>query len=114
MIVFRIVLVLMFAALLAYTGLVISTQGWDLLSVFFGDMAKRQWPGQFNLDFMFMLSLSAFWVAWRHRFSLAGLGLALVAFFGGASFLCLYLVVLSLQSKGDVTEILLGKNSPQP
>ena len=73
-----------------YTGVVIANHGMGLLPIFFGDMAEGGWPGQFNLDFMIMLSLSATWVAWRHRFSPAGRALALVAFFGGAAFLCPY------------------------
>ena len=72
-------------------------------------MGRMTWPGQFNLDFMFILTLSATWVAWRHRCSIGGLGLALLAFFGGASFLCAYLLILSLQAKGDAREILLGR-----
>ena len=104
----RILLVAMFAVLLVYTGVVIERQGWDLLSVFFGDMAKMAWPGQFNLDFMFMLTLSGLWVAWRHRFSPAGLGLGLLAFLGGASFLSVYLFAISLRARGGMPEFLMG------
>lgn len=106
---FQLLLVAMVAVLSAYTSKVIAGHGWDLLSVFFGDMGRLTWPGQFNLDFMFMLALSATWVGWRHRFSIAGLGLALLAFFGGASFLCVYLLVVSLQAKGNIREVLLGR-----
>ncbi len=108
MTIFRILLVTLWVALCLYTSVVIMNHGWDLLSVFFGDMAKLGWPGQFNLDFMFMLTISAVWVAWRHEFSMAGLALAVAAFFGGASFLTVYLFVVSVQAKGDMTEILLG------
>jgi len=59
---FRALLVAMLVVLAAYTAVVISNHGWDLLSVFFGDMATMAWPGQFNLDFLFMLTLSAIWV----------------------------------------------------
>ena len=88
---FRAMLVVMLIALAGYTAVVISNHGWDLLSVFFGDMATMGWPGQFNLDFMCMLALSGLWVAWRHRFSGAGIALGMVAFFGGALFLSVYL-----------------------
>ena len=108
MTVFRILLVGMFAVLLAYTGMVIANHGWGLFQVFFSDMAKMGWAGQFNLDFMFMLTLSGFWVAWRHQFSLLGLVLALFAFVGGTPFLSIYLLVLSLQTGGDVRTMLLG------
>lgn len=111
---FRILLLAVFATLLVYTGVVITNSGWNLLPVFFGDMVKMEWPGQFNLDFMFMLSLSALWVAWRHKFSGAGLALALLAFFGGALFLSVYLFTVSLRAKGDIRTILLGPSRVVP
>lgn len=105
---FRILLITMFTAIALYTGVTITGHGWTLFSVFFGDIAKMAWPGQFDLDFMGLLTLSALWVAWRHRFSAAGLGLAVLAFFGGTPFLSLYLLVVSLRAKGDMNEIMLG------
>ncbi len=108
MIAFRALLILMFVALAAYTAMVISTEGWDLLSIFFSDMTKMQWPGQFNLDFMFMLTLSGLWVGWRHQFSIAGLGLMVLAFFGGALFLSAYLFIQLWRNQGDLRVVLLG------
>ncbi len=109
MILLRLVLVSYLVVLGGYTAAVSSNHGWDLLSVFFGDMAAMAWPGQFNLDFMGYLMLSALWTAWRHHFSPAGLGLAIVAFFGGMMILAIYLLVLSFQTQSGVAEILLGK-----
>ena len=106
---FRFLLIVMFGLLLAYTGVVMIHHGPSLFQVFFGDMAKLGWPGQFNLDFMMMLMFSGLWVAWRHRFSARGLGLAVLAFFLGSAFLCVYLFILTLQTKGDMREILVGK-----
>ena len=106
---FQVLLVAMFLVLSAYTGVVMARHGPDLLSVFFGDMGRLNWPGQFNLDFMFMLTFSAIWVAWRHRFSAGGLGLAVLAFFLGSSFLCVYLLIVSVQAKGSAREVLLGR-----
>jgi hypothetical protein len=57
-----------------------------------------------------MLALSAIWVAWRHQFSAAGLGLAVLAFFGGTGFLSAYLLVVSLRAKGRMDDILLGQS----
>lgn len=108
MLALRLFLFVLWSVLLAYTAIVISNHGWGLLQVFFGDMAAMTWPGQFNLDFMFMLMLSATWVAWRHRFSAGGVALGFLAFLGGALFLCLYLFVVSFQSKGDMKVFLLG------
>jgi hypothetical protein len=110
MVLFRLLLVLIFVVIAAYTGVVIANHGLGFLPVFFGDMGKLGWAGQFNLDFMFMLALSALWVAWRHRFSAAGLALALGAFLGGAPFLCVYLLVESIRRRGDVRAMLLGQH----
>jgi hypothetical protein len=107
---FRILLVAMFTAMALYTAVTIAGHGWDLLSVFFGDIGKVAWPGQFDLDFMFMLALSALWVAWRHGFSVPGIGLAVLAFFGGTPFLSVYLLVASLRARGDMRAILLGES----
>jgi hypothetical protein len=98
----------MFVVLAGYTLVVGANHGWDLLSVFFGDMAKMEWPGQFNLDFMFMLTLSGLWVAWRHGFTPAGLLLGFAAFNGGALFLSAYLLVVTGQARGNIREVLLG------
>ena len=106
---FRALLLLILLVLSAYTAVVVSNHGWDLLSVFFGDMARMAWPGQFNLDFLFMLTLSAVWVAWRHNFSTAGLALGALAFFGGALFLSVYLLILTWRVQGDPRRLLLGE-----
>ncbi len=108
MLIFRTFLAVLWLALSAYTAVVVSNHGLGLLPIFFGDMAVMAWPGQFNLDFMFMLSLSALWVSWRHQFSAGGLALGLLAFLGGASFLTIYLFVLSIQLNGDIKKVLLG------
>jgi hypothetical protein len=105
---FRMFLVAVFVVIAGYTLVVISSHGLNLLPVFFGDMTKMQWPGQFNLDFMCMLLLSGLWVSWRHQFSLPGLALGLVAVFGGALFLSAYLLVESFRTKGDMRKLLLG------
>jgi hypothetical protein len=107
---FRTLLVAMLIVLAGYTAVVISNHGPGLLAVFFGDMATMGWPGQFNLDFMFMLALSAIWVAWRHDFSVAGVALAALAFLGGALFLTIYLLIVSRQVDGDVRRLLLGSS----
>ncbi len=105
---FRAVLALMLLTLLTYTGIVIAGHGMNLFPVFFGDMARLAWPGQFNLDFMGMLLLSGTWVAWRHRFSAVGMALGLLAVFGGSLFLSVYLLVLSVRLNGDTRRIVLG------
>jgi hypothetical protein len=106
---FRTLLIVLWLTIAGYTAIVISNHGPGLLEVFFGDMAAMGWPGQFNLDFMSLLALSGLWVAWRHRFSGAGLALGALAFVGGGLFLTAYLLVVSFQARGDINEVLLGK-----
>ena len=106
---FRVLLVALWAIIVAYTAIVIANHGLGLLPVFFNDMAAMAWPGQFNLDFMSLLTLAGLWVAWRHQFSAAGLALGVLAFFGGGMFLTAYLLILSVQAAGDMKEVLLGK-----
>jgi len=105
---FRILLVLMLLVLIAYTGVVIASHGWNLFPVFFEDMTAMTWPGQFNTDFMGFLILSGLWTAWRHHFSPLGLLLGLIAFFGGIIFLTIYLLVVSGGAKGNAKVLLLG------
>ena len=94
-------------ALLAYTSVTISREGWNLMPVFFG-MARMAWPGQFNMDFSGFLALSALWTAWRDRFSARGLALGVLAFFGGMLFLSVYLLTLTARARGDMARVLLG------
>jgi hypothetical protein len=100
-------LVAVFVVIAGYTLVVIASHGLNLFPVFFGDMTKMQWPGQFNLDFMCMLLRSGLWVSWRHQFSVPGVVLGLVAVFGGALFLRAYLLVESFRTKGDMRKLLL-------
>jgi hypothetical protein len=90
-----VVLMLLWLVLAVYTALVVGEHGLNLFPFFFGDMVALGWPGQFNLDFMLMLLLSAVWTAWRNGFGAAGWLLAVPAFFGGAGFLLPYLTYLA-------------------
>ncbi|MEQ9452584.1 MAG: hypothetical protein RJQ07_13455 [Pseudomonadales bacterium] len=105
---FRILLVVILSAVTLYTLPVIVNHGVNLFPTFFGDMLKMGWAGQFNLDFLGFLILSAFWTAWRNEFSPSGLGLAVLAFFFGAPFLTIYLLYLSFQTNHDAKIMLLG------
>lgn len=106
---FRVFLLVCLVAIAAYTSVTIANHGLNLLPVFFSDMAEMAWPGQFNLDFMCFLALSAIWVSWRHQFSGAGLALGVLAFFGGMLFLSIYLLVQISRCGGDVRVLLLGE-----
>jgi hypothetical protein len=110
MLALRVLLALIVCIVLVYTGLVGATQGWDFMPVFFRDIVAMTWPGQFNLDFSCLLLLSGLWLAWRHQFSPPGIALGLLALVGGSPLLCAYLFIASIQAKGDVKVLLLGKD----
>jgi hypothetical protein len=100
--------VILWVVLAAYTTVVIANHGIGLLPIFFGDIGAMEWPGQFNLDFLMMLVVSASWTAWRNRFRPGGLALAAIAFFFGAGFLLIYLAYLIFRHRGDPAVVLLG------
>ncbi len=105
---FRIFLGTFFTILTVYTLIVGANHGWNIMPIFFGDMAAMTWPGQFNLDFFGFLLLSGLWLSWRHEFTPAGLALGVVGVFGGIVFLMPYLIYASLQANGDMKVLLLG------
>lgn len=105
---FRIFLVAIIAIVGTYTMFVVADHGLGLLPIFFGDIMEMGWPGQFNMDFFAFLSLGALWLMWRHHFSIGGILLGLCVFAGGAPFVCTYLLIASVQAKGDMPALLLG------
>ena len=108
MIALRILLAVMALALMGFTACVIAQHGLTLFPIFFGDIARGGWPGQFNADFMTFLTLSGLWTAWRNGFGGKGLLLGLVALFMGGGFLLPYLLILLWQTRGDMARVLLG------
>lgn len=105
---FRIFLAAILLILVVYTLQVGVAHGWNLVPPFFAEIQAMSWQGQFNLDFMGFLLMSALWCAWRNDFSLAGFGLAILGATGGIIFLATYLIYLSLKTGGDIKAILLG------
>ncbi len=106
---FRILLAAIFVPIVLYTGVVVAEHGPGLLTIFFGDIVRMGWRGQFNVDFMGFLLLSGTWLGWRHHFSPAGRVLMFLGFFLGAPFLTAYLFVASFQARGDWAELFLGR-----
>lgn len=112
MTILRFILAGIFVAIAAYTAVVVNEHGMNLIPIFFGDIARMEWPGQFNFDFLCFLILSGLWVSWRHQFSGKGIILGVFAFFGGAFFLSGYLLVESYRGKGSIDYLMLGVNHP--
>lgn len=105
---FRLLLCTILTTVVVYTLIVIGNHGLGLLPNFFGDIAKMEWPGQFNLDFFGFLVLSGFWLAWRHHFTPLGLALGVLGLFEGVPVLTAYLLVTTFGVNGDVKALLLG------
>jgi len=105
---FRLMLVSWLIIITVYTAFVVAQHGLNLFPAFFGDIARMGWAGEFNMDFMSFLFLSACWVAWRHHFSATGLLLAIPAFLGGMPFLTIYLLIVSRAPDCTMKTVLLG------
>ena len=108
MTIFRLILAAWLIIITIYTVFVVAEHGINLFPAFFGDITAMSWAGQFNMDFMGFLFLSATWVTWRHHFTPLGWVLAIPAFFGGIPFLTVYLLIVSRSPGCDMKTILLG------
>jgi len=106
---FRLFLLTCLIAIAVYTSVTIANHGLNFLPTLIGDLAEMGWPGQFDLDFLSFLLLGTIWVAWRHQFSPAGIGLSLLVFPLGMLFLASYLLVQIGRSGGDMKVLLLGE-----
>ena len=106
---FRTLLFIMIANIIIYTTIVGINHGWNLFPPFLDDISKMNWPGQFNMDFTSFLALSGLWLAWRNHFSIKGIILGVLGFFGGIMVLAPYLLWTSFKSNGDMKIILLGE-----
>jgi hypothetical protein len=97
-----------FGLLVIYTFLVVPTHGLNFVPTFLGDLMAFDWRGHINLDFISYLAITAFWVAWRHRFSAGGIVMSVCVFFGATLIFAPYLLYAISKSKGDMAALLLG------
>jgi len=107
---FRLYLVFVVLCLGTCTIIVGLNHGWNLMPIFFRDIAAMNWPGQFNSDFMSFLALSGLWLGWRHQFSPGGVALGILGIFGGMMVLAPYLFFASIEANGDVKVLMLGRS----
>lgn len=105
----KVLLTVFFITITIYTGWVIAHHGLNLFPVFFGELQKLTWQGQFNLDFACLLMLSGLWISWRHQFSFGGIVLGLFATVGGMMFITPYLIVTIIRNNGNLEKLLLGE-----
>lgn len=105
---FKFLLLLQTCALLAYSWLAYMNDGPNLFGIFIDNLLELGWSGQFNLDFLCYLMLSALWVAWRNHFKPNAILLAAAAFVLGIVVFAPYLLWLTYQEKGAMKKILLG------
>ena len=108
---FRALLIVLYIVLAGYTLAVVTEHGINFVPVIFGQLGAVAWPGQITLDFLIYLTLSALWIAWRHRFSPGGIAMAVLAFFGAALVSLVYIFWAALDAKGDMKILLLGRQS---
>lgn len=106
---FRGLLIALFGLMLVYTVLTVADHGWTLFEVYFGNIMEVSWQGQFNLDFGSYLLLSGLWIAWREHFSARGILIGLFAPILGLLLFAPYLFWASVQAKGDMKALLMGK-----
>lgn len=111
MIALRLFLVLGWIAVAVFTAVAASRQPLNDGMVFVTDIAAMSWRGAFNVDFICYVALLALWVMWRHRFSALGILWGLLCLCGGTLFSFAYLLVVSLQVRGDVRALLLGQQA---
>lgn len=80
------------------------------LDVFPDDLAAGNWwRTQFNLDLLVHLTLVGLWAAWRERFSARGIVAGLCCFLGGSLFSFAYIFALTLMTRGDAKQLVMGR-----
>ena len=105
------ILITLLIALVIYTFFTIQKDGFNFFAKAFGYLQSMEWSGQFSLDFLCYLILSALWVAWREGLTGQAYLLALLASVGGFLFLSVYLLILIGKSNGNIKQVLLGKQA---
>ncbi len=107
---FRLLLVVFCMVVSVYTIAAIANDGINLFTNTLPAVAQVGWPGQFHVDFVTYLALTGLWVAWRHKFTPAGIALGVAASVLGIIFLSLYLLRELKRNGGDVHALLLGEH----
>jgi hypothetical protein len=108
---FRLGLCIGWVVLFFFSVRAVSTMGLGAAgAVFVGDFA-HPWRAQFNTDFSLYLLMAAAWMVYRARSPWVGLIWAVLAINLGGLFTLAYLLVASVQAKGDTRLVLLGRHA---
>lgn len=110
MTIFRVFLLAILAGLGLYTAMVVARDGMDFITPFSSAVPMFGWQGQFNLDLACMFALAAIWIAWRHRFTPAGLALAVGPLLLGALYISGYLLLAGFSARGGL-ELVAGRRA---
>ena len=101
-------LIIQTVGLLIYTVIAIQNDGANFLVRAQEFTTSMTWMGQFALDFLCYLILSALWVAWRNKFSTNSIVIAMVAMILGIIVFAPYLLYSIFKEKGDLKRVLIG------
>lgn len=101
-------LIIQTLGLLIYTVIAIQNDGFSFFERAIEFAMSMTWMGQFALDFQCYLILSALWVAWRNKFSIKSILIAVVALILGIIVFAPYLFYLLAKEKGDLKRVLIG------
>jgi hypothetical protein len=102
-------LIIQTLGLLIYTAIAIQNDGANFLARAQEFATSMTWMGQFALDFQCYLMLSALWIAWRNKFSIKSILIAVVAMILGIIVFAPYLLFLITKEKGDLKRVLIGE-----
>lgn len=101
-------LIIQTVGLLTYTIITIQNDGANFLARAQEFVTSMTWMGQFALDFQCYLILSALWIAWRNKFSVKSIMIAIIAMILGIIVFAPYLLYLLYKEKGDFKVVLIG------
>lgn len=106
---FKLLLISQTIILLAYSFSAYQTEGGNLFDVFIANIIALNWSGQFNLDFLCYLVLSAIWIMWREKFTTKSIFVGVIAIIFGIVFFAPYLLSIIIKQNGNVKKVLIGE-----
>lgn len=108
--IFRVVIGIVWIALVIITMQALQQMGIDGANVFISDLA-HPWRLQFNADFSAHVLLMALWIIYREPKLWVGIIFAALSGFIGGAFSLAYIFVASFRAGGDSRKLLLGMHA---